>query len=375
MLNKHLFIVLAIEHYNPLGIIRSLGEKNVRPVYIAIKGKVGVASSSKYISVCHHVDTVEDGYRLLLEKYGNCNTKYKPFVLCSDDKTMGYLDGHYEELKDKFIVFNAGGNNRINKYMDKAEILSLAGECGLKYADTVVCERGEIPSDITYPVITKSISPNVGGWKSDVFICRSQKELEQAYTKIKSPKVLVQKYIEKLNELEYYGYSINHGEDVKITIAADYLYLISGYYSPYMNVFEPPYPEIQEKIREMIKKAGFEGIFSVEFVVDKNKELYFLEINFRNATWSYSSTAAGANLPYLWAKGMNEGKITEDVSVKFEPFRAMVEPVDYGKRVETGDIAFAEWLADFKDARVTYYYDKNDVEPYYLMMREWKKLK
>ena len=54
---------------------------------------------------------------------------------------------------------------------------------------------------------------------------------------------------------------------------------------------------------------------------------------------------------------------------------SMVEPIDYGKRVDTGKITPAEWLADFKNADVTYYYDKDDVEPYYVMMRNWERLK
>lgn len=375
LLDRHFFIVIAIEHYNPLGIIRSLGEKGIFPVYIAIKGKSEIASKSRYISRCHHADTVEEGYRILLNEYGDFDEDSLPFVFCSDDRTMGYLDGHYEELKGRFLLFNAGREDGINRYMDKAEILRLAERYGLGHAKTVVCEKGVIPNGIEYPVITKSISPNVGGWKSDVFICHSAQELAAAYGKIKAPAVLLQKYIEKKNELEYYGFSLNHGKDVYLTVATDYLYLIPGYYSPYMNVFQPPYPEVQEKIKMMIREVGFEGIFSAEFVVDGKDELYFLEINFRNATWSYSSTAAGFNLPYLCAKGMTEGVEQNEIAARFEAFQAMVEPIDYGKRVDTGKISAAEWLADFKDAKVTYYYDRDDPEPYYEMMRNWERMK
>ena len=373
MLNDHLFIVFAIDHYNPLGIVRSLGEKGIMPVYIGIRGKVVLTSKSKYISHFHPVDTVEEGYALLLSEYGNFDEAHRPFVLCSDDRTQGYLDSRYDELKDRFILFNADGNDRVNQYIDKEKILELAHECGLVSADTVVCDCGQVPENIRYPVITKSISPNVGGWKSDVFICRSEDELRQAYGKIRAPRVLVQSYIEKKNELEYYGFSIDHGKDVFFSIAADYLYLIPGYYSPYMNVFEPPYPEVRKKIADMIRKVGFEGIFSVEFLVTEEDELLFLEINFRNATWSYASTCAGMNLPYLWAESMLSGKIPERAA--FAPFRAMVEPIDYGKRVEDGKISLAGWLKDFRECQCTYYYNANDPAPYETLLIDWDKLK
>lgn len=375
MLTDRVFIVFAIEHYNPLGIIRSLGEKGICPVYIAEKGKAELASRSKYISKCHYVDTVEEGYEILLKEYGNAETSQKPFLYCADDHTMGFLDDHYEEIKDKFVFFNAGCNGGINRYIDKGEILRLAKECGLDFAETVVCNKGDVPEGIKYPLITKSISPNVGGWKSDVFICQNEKELREAYEKIQAPRLLLQQYVEKKNELEYYGFAINHGEEVFISIAADYLYLIPGYYSPYMNVFHPPYPEVQQKVADMIRKVGFEGIFSVEFLRDEKDELYFLEINFRNATWSYSSTVAGMDLPYLWAKCMDEGAIPKDIKVSFEPFTAMVEPIDYGKRVDTGKVTVAEWAKDFKEAKCTYYYNREDMEPYNALLQNWDRLK
>jgi len=186
---------------------------------------------------------------------------------------------------------------------------------------------------------------------------------------------LLQSYIEKKNELEYYGFSINHGNDVFISIAANYLYLIPGYYSPYMKIFKPPFLDVQKKISNMIKSIRFEGIFSVEFLIDEKDKLYFLEVNFRNATWSYSSTIAGMNLPYLWAKGMLLKNIADEEKVKFEPFTAMVEPIDYGKRVDTGKISFIEWAKNFKEAKCTYYYNKEDMAPFMVLYNNLERLK
>ena len=53
MYRNHLVIVFAIDHYNPLGVIRSLGENGIRPVYIAIRHRVelGVKSKNAKISL------------------------------------------------------------------------------------------------------------------------------------------------------------------------------------------------------------------------------------------------------------------------------------------------------------------------------------
>lgn len=375
-MKDHKIIVFAVEHYNTLGLIRSLGEKGLAPIYIAIKGKARIASTSKYVAKCHYVNTQEEGYRILLEEYGNEPRERRPFVLTIDDKTVEYMDDRYDDLKDRFICFNAGRKGRVNEFMDKLNILKIAQKHGLKTLKAFRCSNGEIPTDIRYPVITKSSSPTIGGWKSDVHICHSPEELAVAYQSIKAPTVLVQEYIEKKNEYCLEGISVNHGQDTFISVAITYNYLLPDYYSPYMTVRNMDNEPVLQALKNVIAEIGFEGIFEVEFLIDQDDTLYFGEINFRNSGWNYASTAAGMNLPALWVEGMLAGAIAQDAYRKIDPpFTAMIEPVDYAKRVDTGKISEAQWLGDLLDTHCRYYYDARDREPYYEMMRNWEKFK
>ena len=61
------FIVLCGEHYNPLGIIRSLGEAGIKPIAIVKKNEFQLTSKSKYIKKLHFVNSIEEGFNLLLE--------------------------------------------------------------------------------------------------------------------------------------------------------------------------------------------------------------------------------------------------------------------------------------------------------------------
>ena len=376
MWKDHLCIVMAIEHYNPLGQIRSLGEAGVKPIYIAIKGRSTIASVSKYISKCHYADTVEEGYEILLKEYGHvaAETGKKPFLFSSDDKGVGFLDLHYDELKDKFTFFNAGKQGRINKFMDKHNILELAKKHGLNVLDNTVCKRGEIPDNLVFPVITKSISPNVGGWKSDVHICRSKAELAEAYKSIEASTVLIQHYIEKQNEYCMEGFAANKGNDVLVAIVSTYNYLLPDYYSPYMTVRNMTNDSIRQALKAMFKEIGFEGVFEVEFLIDQDGTYYFGEINFRNSTWSYASTKAGMPLPVLWAETQNQGFMSNENAIEFDEFTAIVEPIDYAKRVKTGKIDLAEWLKDFKEAKCCYYYNAEDIEPWRVCVNNWDNL-
>ena len=85
MIRKHQFIVFGAEHYNPLTVIRTLGVREIYPDFIAVKNKSCVSSKSKYIHKNYYVDTIEEGYNVLLREYGNLQ-KCKPFLIVTSDK-------------------------------------------------------------------------------------------------------------------------------------------------------------------------------------------------------------------------------------------------------------------------------------------------
>lgn len=364
------WIVVGMDHYSPLGTIRSLGELGISPVYISVKNKARVATKSKYISRVHKVDTPAEAYQVLKDNYWDINPV--PILIISDDSTMQYIDNHYTECKDHFLTFNAGRDGRITEFMNKINILDVASRHGIPTLNTIVVDNGDIEAcaNLEYPIITKSISPNVGGWKSDVHICENEEELREAFKTIKSPKVLIQRFIDKKNERCLDGYTYNGGKDIFISIDSHYLYNIKGYYSPYHDVNGYNMnQDLTEKLRSMFEEIGFEGIFSLEFIIDKDGTEYFTEVNFRQSTWSRCSAMCGMNLSLMWAYSMETGQYpTQYITEIPEGFKAMTEPIDYAKRVLTGDISLFEWLADFKGADCTYYYDKDDLEPYYDMV-------
>lgn len=369
------YIVFACEHYNPLGVVRSLGENGIAPIGVIIKGEPKVTSKSKFFKKLYEVDNLEQGYKLIIDKYKNKNIKH--FLFSSDDKTETYLDAHYDALKDYFYFFNAGSVNRVAYFMNKDNINKMAIKHGLKVLPTHVVNTGEIPEDLEYPVITKVLASTMGAWKNDVFICHNRAELEAAYEKIESPKLLLQKYIKKKNEYCMEGFSVNQGKDMMITIVSNYNYVMKDQYSPYMTCKNFDRPDILNGLKGMMREIGFEGIYEIEFLLDENDDLYFLEINFRNSTWSYASTRAGMPLPVLWSKYMLTKKIDLNC-VKRIPkgFTAMVEPQDFKVRVSGKQIGVFTWIRDFMKADCRYFWGKHDLGPIiYLVKRKIRRNK
>lgn len=360
--NLNKYIVFGQGHYNTLGIVRSLGENGIKPIVILTDSDVKLVASSKFVGKCIIASSIKDGYKELL-RYGDKINK--SFVFTSDDRATSYLDNHYCELADCFYFFNAGTNGRITKYMEKDVMYELAKKCGLKVLDNITTPNNIVPLVNDFPVLTKGVdSIKVTGWKKDVHICNNESELKDAFQHIEAPVVMVQKYIHKKNELCMEGFSCRKGNDVFISIASTYNYILADSYSPYMTVRNFTNRELIDPLKKMFAEIGFEGIFEIEFLEDQDGQLYFGEINFRNSTWSYASTCAGMPLPILWAKSMLVGKQIEGCyNIVPENFTAMVELDDLRRRVKTKKISLLDWLKDYKKANCLYYKGKNDIKP------------
>lgn len=365
---QHTFIVFGAEHYNPLGVIRSLGEAGIKSVAIIIREKSCLTSKSKYLENVYYVENHKQGLQILLENYKS--TENKAFLYACDDTTESFFDANYDTLINGFYFFNAGKQGRITEYMNKKNIGDLAVKYGLRFLHSKIVKKGEVLPDIEYPVITKAVDSTAANWKKNMFICYNEGDLEEAYKHISSNYIMIQKYIVKENEYCLEGFSCNKGKDVFISIESTYNYKLPLSYSPYMTVNNfSNRDNVLDPLKKMFAEIGFEGIFEVEFLISDTGALYFGEINFRNSTWSYASTCAGMNLPLLWAKSMLAGHQVKNCYVEIPKpgFKAMVELTDFKERVLKQGYSPLKWLRELKACKCRYYLGRNDIKPFVVM--------
>lgn len=263
--------------------------------------------------------------------------------------------------------------------MDKEAIANLGLECGFEIPKAEELKRGEMPQKLTYPVITKSIKSIEGGWKNDVFVCQSPKELKEAYTKIQSEIILVEEFIEKETEFCYDSFSINEGKNVVMPFKATYLRAKPSAYGNYIKYTPTAESDIVEKVSKMISKVGYTGVFEAEFLLSKDGKVYFLEINFRNSTWSYPMTFGGVNLLYNWAKGCLNNEIDKKIKPRTTPFIGLVEIQDFKDFVLTKKVSIIKWVYQLFSADCLFYYNKHDIKPVsayllYLLKKYVKKI-
>lgn len=365
-------VFISKEHYNPLGIVRTLGEAGIRPIVVIVEGEPKFVGQSKYVKEKYYVNNPEDGIKLIIDRFARDGEK--SFILTGDDVSVMTLDKHYDQLKEHFYFYNAGETGRIIHFMNKDNMIELAIKHGLNVARTWKVRVGEIPADIEFPIMTKAINSFGEEWKDIVYICHDAEELKTAYSKMKSKEILLQRYVDKIDEVSFDGFSVDHGTQAIILTEVYQEYCIPDKYSPYWDVKNNTDLATTAKIKEVIKEIGLEGIFEFEFMVDKDRKLWFLEINFRNTALGYSTTAAGMPQVTLWCDAMVRKEIDEKAIIKKIPdgLKAMAECFDYDARVKTGMVPKKEWMKQYKACQCKLYKGHDDNIPFYRFM--WYKL-
>lgn len=148
-LKTHEFIVFGPDHYNTLGIVRSLGEAGIACVAIVIVRGIRqrLVNSSKYPKAIYRVANMEEGFERLLKFR---NSEKKPFVYTSSDDVCELLDSKYDTLKEHFFFFHGKEQGIVSKYLNKDKINEIAVLNGCQVLKNKIVNKGELSHGLRY---------------------------------------------------------------------------------------------------------------------------------------------------------------------------------------------------------------------------------
>ena len=219
-----------------------------------------------------NADAIHPGYGFLSE-----NSKFS--ALCRDHgiKFIGATPEQIDSMGDK---------SNAKDTMKKAGVPTIPGSDGL--LDNI--EQGKkIAKEIGYPVIIKATA---GGGGRGMRIIWNDDELEPNWNSAKQEAgaafgndgLYMEKYIEEPRHIEIqiagdqYG-KVCHLSERDCSIQRRHQKLLEETPSPFMT------PELRAKMGAAAKAAAqiinYEGVGTVEFLVDKHRNFYFMEMNTR----------------------------------------------------------------------------------------------
>lgn len=363
-------IVIGGDHHNTLGVIRSLGEKRLRPdaLIVSPDGETFVGRS-KYISKLHIVRRNEDIVPYLINNVKSDSEK--TVVICCHDTSSSEIDLHADELRPWFILPGAEKQGHITYLMNKKVMSELAVECGLKIPFALYPEHIPLHVDENeFPYIAKPlISKN--GRKNDIRVCTDLSELNDAVKNIGIGNVQLQQFVDKDFEYQLIGCSTD--KEVFIPGVSHILRPCKGSNTSFLR-YEPLAPDFcdVERCKEFVRRTGYKGLFSLEFLRDKNGYDYFMEINFRNDGNAICVTAAGINLPYIWYLFCIGKDYSKEMNQKVSSVYVMPDSAEL-KLLLTGKINFFEYVGDLIKTNRFMEFDRKDLRPFWRMIIQKKK--
>lgn len=237
-------------------------------------------SSDSYLNIAHlmaaveitNADAIHPGYGFLAE-----NAKFAG--ICNDHgiKFIGPTPDMINKMGDKITA---------KETMIKAGVPVVPGGEGLLKS---VDEAKGLAKDMGYPVILKATA---GGGGKGMRIVWQDSEMEKAYdtakaeaaASFKNDGIYMEKFVEEPRHIEIqvagdqYG-NVCHMSERDCSIQRRHQKLVEESPSPFMT------DELRQQMGEAAKKAAgainYESVGTIEFLVDKHRNFYFMEMNTR----------------------------------------------------------------------------------------------
>ncbi len=238
------------------------------------------ASSDSYLNIPHimaaaeitNADAIHPGYGFLAE-----NAKFSEICGEHNIKFIGPTPDQIRAMGDKITAKDT---------MIKAGVPVVPGGEGLL---ETLDQAKRLGKEVGYPVILKATA---GGGGKGMRVVWAEAEMERAYNTaraeagaaFKNDGVYLEKFVEEPRHIEIqiagdrYG-KVCHLSERDCSIQRRHQKLVEESPSPFMT------PELRFKMGEAAKKAagaiGYESVGTIEFLVDKHRNFYFMEMNTR----------------------------------------------------------------------------------------------
>lgn len=200
----------------------------------------------------------------------------------------------FAELCERYgIKFIGADSDKLRMLTSKIEAKRMAVEVGMPIAratedevqDAIACR--EAAEDIGYPVLIKAVD---GGGGKGIRIVNGPEEVETAFEScreeakryFKSTKLFVEKFVSDARHVEVQILADTHGNVIHLldrdcTMQRRNQKLIEEGVSPFVPA------EVKEKMYadaiRLIRHIGYSGAATVEFLVDRGLNYYFMEVN------------------------------------------------------------------------------------------------
>lgn len=356
---KRIIVIGSGNHHNTLGVIRALGESGYEVELVTYGAtKRNYVAYSRYVNKHYALNCLNELSPFLINRKKNLE---KDVIISCADAVTEYLNINKSKFDKQYIFPGVPEEGRMVELMDKTVMIEMAASRGV-YAPKVWRVPDEL-KNVEFPCITKAHVSSHGG-KADIKICHTEEQLCD-FLKENHDEVFVQAYINKKEEVQLIGCSLNAGDNVIIPGMSRILRSQPNTNTGFLEYgpIDPFYLDTVEKAKKYIGDCKYSGLFSFEIMRGTDDKIWFLEINFRNDGNAWCTTKAGVNLPVIWVKSCLDEDFKKELCI---PKKILMMPEFQDiKLVIKRKVSLWKWIKDWKKTDFFMEYDKNDPKPFW----------
>lgn len=366
-------IVIGGDHYNALGVIRSLGECGIRPYFVLLNDtKNAMSAQSKYIKKLFLIkESEEDNIdNFLISNFGDANNK--KIIIPTGDPIEKYLDEHYKELSAYFYLPNINETEgMITKYMDKLFQYELCKKNKVNIAESFFVDLNK---KIDYNVFPNKviIKPDVSadGNKADIIIATGISEIKKGLKSFKEKKyqnVLIQEFLDYSMEYAMMGIAYKDKVIIPGINSNNFIYPSNRGNTSYAEMF--PLSEFKyniSNIEKMVSNMGYTGLFEIEMFLVGDK-IYFNEMNFRNSANLYGYKGGKIKYIYIYLLLLLNISLSNEKLKVTNHYNFCIEPLHI-KNVFEGKIGFFKCIYHILTS-TKLIYNFHDIKPFFAKYR------
>lgn len=345
-------VVITDDHYNGLGMVRSLGLAGIEVTLLLTASDKSFVDSSKYVDKCIKIyptaKAIITEVNKIISEYSDTTIVLFPL----NDFTAQVLDENITSFPSNVLCPNAKG--KMHKLSDKYFIKTIAEDCGFVVPKGVLVDLDKTAYIFwsTFPAIIKPLV-SVEGAKSDIAIIQNTSELELEYQRYRDQgytRALVEEFIDGSNShmIEVMGArNLDSSIDFAGIISKIREFPIQNGSTSYASIVSTHDGIEFDSITNFLNRIDYVGIFDIEYKY-ANGKAYFIECNFRNGAPGFIFTKIGHNIPAIWI----EKNLKVDLGVEHKQvpeINFMIEQNDFINMLK-GTPVFFKWQKQYKEA-------------------------
>lgn len=380
---NNIAVILGVNYYIGLSIIRCLGKMNIYTVGIDYSYDNAYGFKSKYLSeklIAPHYKKNEKDFIKFLVDYAKKQNE-KPVLYPSADPYVEVINNNIVELS-KYYLIPITTKDFYTNIMDKDTLFNIAVENNMLVPETIFIDEDSfyerVKKELSYPCILKPVdSPAfMKVFRKKMFKVYNESELKEAINKSKEHNlaVITQRIIPGFDD-HMYTFDVHLNQNSKVTH-----YMTCQKFRQYpINFGASVYtkqiyvPEIVTIGTKFLEDINYKGFAEIEFKKDEiSGNYYLIEINVRTTTLNCLLDKAGINFPYILYKeltgeNINTNFMVDSTNMYFcYAFEDVLAIKDY---LKTKQLTFSKIISSIFTKKIYAIWSITDTKPYFYYMK------